>query len=109
MKSNWFLKKDVNVETLFIVKINYVVCTYYIKELEITSDVKRRLDDVVKRELERVDIVLVFKLDLTLIDYRDYIDYTKDKESSISLIFFFLINEFDYVYVKCNVLSISIT
>ena len=94
---------------LFIVKINYVIYTYYTRELEVTSNVKRRLDDVVKRKLERVNIILVFELDLTLIDCKDYTNYIKDKESSISLIFFFLVNEFDYVYVKYNVSSIFIT
>ena len=94
---------------MFVVEIDYVICTYYVEKLEVVSNVKRRLDDVIERKLERVDIVLVFELGLTLIDYGDCIDYIKDKESSISLIFSSLVSEFDCVYVKCDVLNISIT
>ena len=94
---------------MFVVEINCVVCTYCIKESGIVSDVKRRLDDVIERKLERVDIVLIFELGLTLTDYEDCIDCTEDEESSISSIFSSLVNEFDCVYVKCDVSSISMT
>ena len=94
---------------MFVVEIDYVVYTYYVKELRVTSNVKRQLDNVVEYKLKRVDIILTSELDLTLTDYEDYIDCTEDEESNISLIFFFLMNEFDYVYIKCNVSNISIT
>ena len=94
---------------MFIVEINYIVYTYYVKELKVISNVKRRLNDVIERKLKRVDIVLTFELGLTLTDYGDCIDYIEDEESSISLIFSSLVSEFGCVYVKCDVSSISMT
>ena len=63
------LKDDlINVDTLLIVKLNYVVRIFYIKEVDIVYNVKRELKNVV----------------LTLLIYIDYIDYIKDKITIIS-------------------------